>query len=151
VLASEIWLVTEMHDEKVKLEIYKLHTELAERVSSLRETMSQIHSALFAGLVAAFVLLNRSSQADDNYSWLFPAFGTLVSLSWILSIHSVTSRLRAKNETLRELEAELSCPFLKTENEKFDASTCGLLRRKNTSLLLPALFFLLCILWLVKL
>lgn len=137
-------------------EIYKLHTELAERVASLREDVSKVHSGIVAGIVAAAVLFHKlmPSLSDDGASfldwiWVFPSLGSVISLSWVLSILSITKRLEAKYEVLREFECKLKINFLGREQQEFRRRQS--FRRQFSALLLPGFSFALCVIWLIRL
>ena len=56
-------------DDRLQFEIYKLHTELAERVASVREGVNSVYAGLVAGIVAASVLLHRLDP-DAVASWI---------------------------------------------------------------------------------
>ena len=73
-------------------ETYKLHTELAERVASLREGLNKLYSGMVTSIVAASVLLHRLLP-DAEAVWVLPVLGIVVSLSWMFSFQSVTGRL----------------------------------------------------------
>ena len=130
------------------LEIYKLHTELAERVASAREGVTKLFAGIVTSIVAASVLLHRTVP-DAVASWVLPTLGILVSLSWMFALHSVTGRLSAKHEVLVALEEKLPFQFLKQENEKFDERR--FVRRRYTGLLMPGAFLALCVVWLAVL
>jgi len=136
------------HDSDTLFEIYRLHTELAEQVSSSREGLNKLYSGMVTSIVAASVLLHRLAP-DAGTVWALPVLGILVSLSWIFSLRSVTARLSAKHAVLLELEADLPFAFLKRENATFTKS--GVARRRRTSLVMPAAFLVFCSLWLLVL
>lgn len=132
-------------DTAVLFETYKLHAELAERVAALREGVSKLYSGMVTGIVAASVLLHRLVP-DAETIWILPTLGIVVSLSWMLSLLSVTGRLSAKHQVLVALEAELPFGFLGRENEEFNKG--GFWRRSRTALVMPGAFLLLCLVWL---
>ena len=133
-------------DNQLQFEIYRLHTELAERAASVREGMNNVYSGLVAGIVAASVLLHRLDP-DGEVPWILPALGVLLSLSWMLSLHSATGRLSAKHRVLISLEERLPFQFLKEENQQFDKGTS--IRRKYTAYILPLAFVVVSCTWLV--
>ena len=128
----------------ILFEVYKLQSELAERISSLREGVNKLYSALVAGIVAASVLLHRLVP-DTETIWVLPVLGMLASVSWMFSLQSVTGRLAAKHKVLLALEAELPFKFLDRENKEFEKASA--IRRKHTELIMPGLFLILCIGW----
>ena len=134
-------------EQTILFETYKLHTELAEKVASLREGLNKLYSGMVTAIVGASVLLHR--EAPDAVTVLvLPLLGALVSIAWMLSLLSVTGRLIAKNQTLRTLEVELPFHFLRQENNEFEKLRF-VFRRKWTSLLIPFAFLILCIVWLL--
>ena len=141
-------MTTGKHDSDTLFGIYKLHAELAEQVASSRESLNKLYSGMVTSIVAASVLLHRVAPDSDTV-WVLPALGILVSLSWMLSLRSVTGRLSAKHAVLLKLEAELPFAFLKRENLEFEK--LGIVRRKRSGLLMPAAFILVCGTWLTML
>ena len=126
-------------------ETYKLHAELAERAASLREDLNKLYSGMVTGIIAASVIVHRLVPGTEMI-WVMPALGMAVSLSWMLSLHSVTGRLSAKHSVLVVLEAELPFNFLSREDEEFDKRR--VFRRKWTGLVMPWAFLILCAAWL---
>lgn len=136
-----------MSSERTNLlfETYKLHAELAERAASLREDLNKLYAGMVTAIIAATVLLQRLG-ADGDTQLLMPILGILASFCWMVSLHSLTGRLTAKQKVLVALEAELPFPFLKQENDEFNQSCY--IRRKYTARLMPALFLATCAIWL---
>ena len=126
-------------------ETYKIHVDLAERVASLREGVNKLYSGMVTAIVAASLLLHRLVP-DATTTWVLPTLGIIVSLSWMLALHSVTGRLSAKHEVLLALETELPFRFLAREEEEFKKG--GFLRRSRTGLIMPGAFLVLCAAWL---
>lgn len=126
-------------------ETYKLHAELAERAAVLREDINKLYTGMVTAIVAATVLLERFG-VDGSTQLLMPALGVLVSFCWMLSLHSSTGRLAAKQKVLVALEDQLPFAFLKQENEEYEQSSY--LRRKRTAWFMPTVFLLFCIGWL---
>lgn len=136
------------NDDHTLLEIYKLHTELSERVAVLREDLSKLYASVVTSIVAASVIAHRISP-DTRALWVLPALGMLLSVAWMLSLKSVTGRLSAKHLVLKELESKLPFDFLYRENTEFDR--LGHPRRRLTAELLPWVFLVVCFAWLVVL
>ncbi len=131
--------------ENLLFETYKLHAELAERAASLREDLNKLYTGMVTAIIAATVLLQRLGNNVDA-QLLMPILGILASLCWMLSLHSLTGRLTAKQKVLVALEAELPFAFLERENDEFNQSCY--LRRKYTARLMPAAFIGVCVIWL---
>ena len=134
-----------LDDTSTLFETYKLHAELAERAAALREGVNKVYSGMVSGIVAASVLLHRLAP-DSETIWILPTLGIVVSLSWILSLHSVTGRLSAKHAVLVDLEAKLPFDFLVRETSEFNKD--GFWRRGRTGLVMPGAFLILCVGWL---
>ena len=128
--------------------IYKLHAELAEQTSSLREGLNKLYSGMVTSIVAASVLLHRVAP-DSGTMWVLPVLGMIASLSWMISLHSVTGRLSAKHTVLLELESRLPFDFFSRENAEFDKRR--IFRRKWSGVLMPAAFLALSGVWLATL
>ena len=141
-------MTAEGDDTGSRLEIYKLHAELAEQASAQRENLNKLYSGMVTSIVAASVLLHRVAP-DSETMWALPMLGMIVSLSWMGSLRSATGRLSAKHAVLVELETELPFGFFTRENAKFDS--LGVLRRKRSGWLMPAMFLLMCGVWLTAL
>lgn len=62
------------------------------------------------------------------------------------SLRSMTTRLSAKHVVLTELEGKLPFEFLKRENEEFDKARGP--RRKQSAMVMPGMFLVLCVAWL---
>ena len=133
-------------DRQLLFETYKLHAELAQRVDEVRESLNKIFSAMVSSIVVASVLLQRFVP-DSETIWVFPTLGLVISLSWIISLKSLTGKLSAKHDLLIVLEKELPFDFLTQENHSFEEK--GFLRRKFSGMIMPISFFLLCVIWLL--
>ena len=132
-------------DRQLLFETYKLHAELAQRVDEAREGLNKIFSGMVSSIVVASVLLQRFVP-DSETIWIFPTLGFVISLSWIISLKSLTGKLSAKHDLLIVLEKELPFDFLTQENRSFEEK--GFLRRKFSGMIMPISFFLLCVIWL---
>ena len=101
------------------LEIYKLHAELADRVSQRREAANQRYSSILVGLGAFLAALLKFGDGE------FPAIamrlvaglGMLVSFSWYVVIRSYRQLNSGKFKALHELEETLAYAFYTREWE----------------------------------
>ena len=130
------------------VDLYKVHVELAEQVASVREGLNKLYSGMVTSIVAASVLIDRLAP-DADTMWVLPVLGMVVSVSWMMSLRSVTGRLSAKHAVLLELEAELPFDFLERENAEFEKLGIG--RRKWSAIVMPGAFLVLCGAWLLTL
>ena len=128
------------------VEIYKLHANLAEQAAISREGLNKLYTGMVSSIIAASVLLQRFAPGAEM-SWILPCLGALVSSCWMLSLGSITGRLSAKHAVLLNLESRLPFAFFDQENEEFEQR--GFVRRKWSSALMPAVFLLICLVWLV--
>ena len=130
------------------LEIYKLHSHLADRVSERREGANRLYVTLQVGLVIFVGALLRFGIGDAPESLVLGAiggFGALLSLSWIAMILAYKSLNREKFRVLGELEKQLPFRFFTLE---WDPKAVG--KKSNSSwtltfveISLPSIFFLL--------
>ena len=135
------------NDIDIQFETYKLHAELAERVAHIRESLNRLYSGMVVGLVAAMVLVNR--LAPETYmTWLFYALGVVISITWLLSMHSVRGRLKAKHAVLVTLEDKLPFDFLRQEEEEYNRGG-WVLRRSLSGLVMPWFLLIYCIVQLI--
>ena len=133
-----------MSDKDRLVDLYKLHGELAERAAGLREEFTKLYTGMVSAIVAAGVMLHRLTPSTE-LAWVLPVLGVAVSVSWLLSFLSVTARLSAKNKALVELEQEMPFHFLEREQALFKPR---ILRRKVTGSVMPAMFLVVCSVWL---
>ena len=134
-------------DQAILLEVYKLHTELAEQVAASREGLNKLYAGMVSSIIAASVLLQRFVP-DSGTAWVLPALGALISMCWMVSLISITGRLSAKHAVLVSLESKLPFDFLERENAEFEKGFY--VRRKWSSVLMPILFLLVSSWWLVS-
>ena len=132
------------NDSQLLFDTYKLHAELAESVASTREGVNKLYTGIVVSIVAASVLLHRLVPNTETI-WVLPVLGVVVSLSWMLSLHSITGKLCAKHDVLLILERELPFQFLERESVEFEKG--GFLRRRYTGMIMPSAFLALCAAW----
>ena len=105
-------------DEKRQqlLEIYKLHAELADRVSQRREGANRLFVSLLTGTLiffAAFLRYGTGTMPVDVILIAVGVFGVLLSASWYIIIRSYRQLNSGKFAALHELEEQLAYPFLR--------------------------------------
>ena len=114
-------------DEKRQelLEIYKLHAELADRVSQRREGANRLYASLLTGLalfVAVFLRFGppRASELPiplgDVLFWV-GILGAVLAVSWYIVIRSYRQLNTGKFNALQDLEQRLAYPFFTKEWE----------------------------------
>lgn len=102
------------------LEIYKLHAELADRVSQRREGANRLFVSLLTGTLiffAAFLRYGTGTMPVDVILTAVGVFGVLLSASWYIIIRSYRQLNSGKFAALHELEEQLAYPFFKREWE----------------------------------
>ena len=105
---------------KELLEIYKLHAELADRVSQRREGANRIYVSLLVGLALFLGIFVRFGAKDFPIATVFLAAGIIgaaLSISWFIVIRSYRQLNTGKFAALHELEEKLAYPFFKREWE----------------------------------
>ena len=100
------------------LEIYKLHAELADRVSRRREGANRFYAGLLtAVLLTAFLGYGTGSLPVRAILTAGGVLGVLLSASWYIVIRSYRQLNAGKFDALHELEEKLAYPFFKREWE----------------------------------
>ena len=103
------------------LEIYKLHAELADRVSQRREGTNRLYAGLLlTALVAFTTALLKFDPQEGSMTAMFIISGIMglgLSLSWCILIRSYRQLNRGKFKALHEIEKELPFQFFKREWE----------------------------------
>ncbi len=100
------------------LEIYKLHAELADRVSQRREGANRLYVSLLVGLMVFSAALLRYGAGDAPTRIVLCAVGivgALLSISWFVVIRSYRQLNTGKFKILTELEKKLAYPFFTHE------------------------------------
>lgn len=111
------------------LEIYKLHSDLAERVSQRRESSNRLYVSLTVGIVVFIASLFRFSPSGNPEAWLVASVsgtGILLSMVWWVNIRSYKQLNSEKFRVLRDLEKELVFAFF---TEEWDPKSEG--RKSN--------------------
>lgn len=102
------------------LEIYKLHAELADKVSQRREGANRLYVSLLTGLLillAAFLKYGTGMIPVWLVLMAVGVIGILLSASWFIVIRSYRQLNSGKYDALQELEEKLAYPFFKREWE----------------------------------
>ena len=110
-------MVDSAQDEQL-LEIYKLHAELADRVSQRREGANRLYVSLLVGLVVFIAALLRFGIGDAPEQLILlavGAVGALLSISWFVVIKAYQQLNREKFRVLHQLETKLAFSFFTLE------------------------------------
>ena len=130
------------------METYKLHAELADRVSQRREGANRLYVSLHVGLVVFMAALLRFGIGDTPQQVVLcavGAFGALLSISWFVVIVSYRRLNREKFRVLHTLEKQLVFQFFTLESDPPTTDGKGLRYWKltNIEITLPAIFLVL--------
>ena len=106
--------------------------------------MNKLYTGVASSIIAASVLIRRV-DLDAESLWVFPMLGIVVSICWLMSMHSMTGRLSAKQAVLVELEAMMPFEFLRRKNEEFEKQRS--IRCKWTGKAKPFMFIVICAAW----
>ena len=110
--------MTNDSDRNELLEIYKLHAELADRVSQRREGANRLYVSLLSGLAAFLAVLLRFGVGDVPLSIVLVLVGVVgasLSVSWYVVLRSYRQLNTGKFKALHELESKLEYPFFQRE------------------------------------
>ena len=114
-----------MDEDKTELlEIYKLHAELADRVSQRREGANRLYVSLLTGLFVFLAAMVRyGAEAISVWVGLLVAgvLGLVLSVSWYVVIRSYRQLNTGKFKVLGDLEDKLAFPFFRREWEVLEA------------------------------
>lgn len=139
-----------MDEKQELLEIYKLHAELADRVSQRREGANRIFVSLLTGtliFLAAFLRYGGETMPIDAILTTISIFGIFLSAAWYIIIRSYRQLNSGKFAALHELEEKLAYPFFKREWELLEEGKKRSRYWKLTIVetFLPFIFFILYI------
>ena len=111
--------MTDDSERNELLEIYKLHAELADRVSQRREAANQRYTSMLVGLGAFVAALLRFGHGDLLLiaTCLVSVLGMLMARSWSVVIQSYRQLNSGKFAVLHKLEESLAFPFFTREWE----------------------------------
>ena len=124
-------------------ELYKLHAELADRVSQRREGANRLYVSVLAGMVAVLAISIRFGVAglpSDIVMLLTGILGVLLSLNWLVVIRSYRQLNSGKFAALKGLEAQLAYQFFAIEKESLKERYVRLTVAESA---LPWIFFVL--------
>jgi hypothetical protein len=110
-----------MTEEKEEImEIYKLHVEMADRVSQRRGQTNKFYISLLSALLA-IISFYITSTVLVNYRnifiLIFGILGILLCILWALNINSYKQLNTGKFKVLNEIEGKLVYQFYKREWE----------------------------------
>ena len=98
------------------LELYKLHAELADKVSQRREGANRLFVSLLTGTLIFLAALLRYGAETIPVGAVVIAigvFGFFLAAAWFVIIRSYRQLNSGKFKALHELEEKLAYPFLR--------------------------------------
>ncbi len=105
------------HKDHTLIEIYKIHVELADRVSQRREGANRLYVTLLSALAVLIGIIARFGFGALNQEILLPfigIMGSIISVSWWIVIRSYRQLNTGKFNMLHELEEKLPYnPFMR--------------------------------------
>lgn len=156
-------------DEKKQelLEIYKLHADLADRVSQRRDSANRLYVGLLTGIILltgislligmlfaprSFRWFTEGAGADLTLTWIVPiisSLGIILSVSWFVVIRSYRQLNTGKFKMLHELEDKIAYPAFRREWEILEQGENKNKYWKLTKVetFLPIVFGLFFIIW----
>ena len=99
------------------LEIYKLHCEMADRVSQRRSQTNQFYITVLSALIG-ILSLSTSNEFRTYFNYMAiigGLMGIFLCVIWIVNIRSYRQLNTAKFKTLHEVESRLSFQFYSEE------------------------------------
>ena len=140
--------MTDESKKKELLEIYRLHADLADKVSQRRESANRLYVSLLVGLGVFVAALLRFGDGDiyEKPILVFAGvIGASLSVSWFIVIRSYKQLNTGKFKALHELEEKLAYPFFKREWELLDEgkNLSRYWKLTNVETGLPLIFFVL--------
>ncbi len=100
------------------LEIYKLHAELADRVSQRRDSANRLYVGLLTSLAILLAFFLRFGT-ETMPVWIgllaVGVLGVALSVPWFIVIRSYRQLNVGKHRALNELEKKLAYPFFERE------------------------------------
>ena len=121
------------------LEMYKLHTEMADRVSQRRGLMNRLYTTAHVALIVLGTKLWIDQEFPLISVFVFSILGLCFAWVWRLNIVSYQQLNAAKFEALDLLEKELPLPFYKIEQAAYSKK-----KRKDFSSIETTIPWVLC-------
>lgn len=124
------------------LELYKLHAELADRVSERRGGANRLYASLLSGaaVFATAIIRFGNDNVDSEFVSVIGFLGCCLSLSWIFVIRAYRQLNTAKFVVLSEIEEHLSYQFFREEWDVFLKRKTNSIGLTFTEVLLPLIY-----------
>lgn len=112
------------------LEQYKLYVEMADRISSRRQSANSFFLSVNTAIIAVISYVNFGSKTTSEFYWLISFAGMVLCFMWFRLIRSYKDLNSAKFKVIHELESLLPVAPYDMEWQKVE-------RGKNSKLYLP--------------
>ena len=127
------------------LELYKLHAELADRVSQRRDSANRLFAGLLTGLVvfiSALLRFGGGKIPEFAILLVIGLIGIALSIAWFIIIQSYKQLNSNKFRVLLDMETKLSYAFFTDEwdPEAEGRKTNRYWKLTNMERILPAIF-----------
>lgn len=109
-----------MRDNSNELvEIYKLHSEMIDKLSQKRNVTSQFNIALLSGLITFLISILDKNILISKYliCLILGGLGIIICIIWIIHLRRYKKILEAKFTIITELEEKLAFAFYQREWE----------------------------------
>lgn len=116
------------HYQSHVLEMYKLYVDMADRISSRRQTANSFFLSINSAIIgfAGFVKISE----PKNFNWILPIAGILLCYTWYRLVRSYRDLNTGKLQIIHEIEKELPIA-------PYDAEWEAVGRGTNPKLYLP--------------
>ena len=106
-----------MDEKQELLEIYKLHTELADRLDKQRITTNRFYLLILTGVLGICIGLLQFVGGFSKVVLMisFGVLGASLAVAWYMQIRAYYLLSLGKLQSLQELEAKLAHQFFKRE------------------------------------
>ena len=122
------------------LEQYKLYVEMADRISSRRQSANSFFLSVNTAIIALISYIHWGSKNDSSFYWLVSLAGMFLCFMWYRLVRSYKDLNTAKFKVIHEMEAKLPVAPYDLEWEKVG-------KGKNSKLYLPFTHIEICIPW----
>ena len=125
------------------LEQYKLYVQMADNVSSRRQSANSFFLTINTTIVALVGYINASIAEANSFNWLISVSGMLLSFLWYRLIRSYKDLNSGKFQVIHKLEEELPSSPYDLEWEQMGKGTNSKLYLPFThiELFIPWVFF----------
>ena len=122
------------------LEQYKLYVEMADRISSRRQSANSFFLSVNTAIIALISYINLGYKNNSSFYWLVSLAGMALCFMWYRLVRSYKDLNTAKFKVIHEMEAKLPVAPYDLEWEKVG-------KGKVSKLYLPFTHIEICIPW----